>query len=141
MTQDNPFNAPVAGPTPPTPRTGTPTAVKWFRAYASAMTLLYVLCLFAGIAIFFIPEAALEEADFPPEFRFAYGAMLVVMGAGLAAIFAFGVVAPPRPWVWVFDMVLIAIGLTSCCCMPASIPLLIYWMKPEVKTHFGRQAV
>ena len=140
MSQENPFTSPSAGLEPPRGSAATPAVVPWFKVYASAMALLYVFCLLAGIAMFFIPDAALEDADFPPEFRIAYGAMLIVMGGGLAAIFAVGVFAPPRSWVWVFDIVLIAIGMTSCCCMPVSIPLLIYWIKPEVKTYFGRAA-
>jgi hypothetical protein len=36
-------------------------------------------------------------------------------------------------------MVLICIGMNSCCLLPASIPLLIFWIKPETKTYFGRK--
>ena len=100
------------------------------------MALVYMMCIFAGLVMFVLPDTMLEDADFPPEIRWVYGAMLVVIGVGLAALFAFGVFAPRRRWVWTFDVVLIAIGMTSCCCMPVTIPLLIYWIKPEVKTYF-----
>jgi hypothetical protein len=53
-----------------------------------------------------------------------------------AIVFALPFVLPRRPWVWVYDMVVICIGLTSCCIMPAALPLLIYWIKPEVKAWF-----
>jgi len=44
----------------------------------------------------------------------------------------------PKPWVWIYDLVIICMGMTSACFLPAAIPLLIYWLKPEVKAHFGR---
>jgi hypothetical protein len=30
--------------------------------------------------------------------------------------------------------------MTSVCCIPACVPLLIYWIKPETKAYFGRTA-
>ena len=33
---------------------------------------------------------------------------------------------------------LIAIGLTSCCTIPASVPLLVGWLKPDLRAWFGR---
>jgi hypothetical protein len=35
-----------------------------------------------------------------------------------------------------YDLVLICIGMTSCCILPAAIPLLIFWLKPEAKNWF-----
>ncbi len=64
-----------------------------------------------------------------------YGAI----GLGLAVPFTMGAILKPRPWVWIFDLVLICIGMTSPCCMPASIPLLIFWIKPETRAYFGRE--
>ena len=34
-------------------------------------------------------------------------------------------------------VVLISVGLMSLCIAPASIPLLIHWLKPETKARFG----
>jgi hypothetical protein len=45
---------------------------------------------------------------------------------------------PRRPWAWIFGLVLICIGLTSLCCLPVAIPLLLSWLKPETKSYFGR---
>jgi hypothetical protein len=39
---------------------------------------------------------------------------------------------------WVYDLVVICLGMTSACILPASVPLLIFWLKPEVKSHFGK---
>ena len=44
----------------------------------------------------------------------------------------------PRPWLWVYDLVIICIGFTSLCTLPGCIALLIYWLKLETKAYFGR---
>jgi hypothetical protein len=38
--------------------------------------------------------------------------------------------------VWIYQIVLIGLGLTSVCCLPATVPLLISYVKPEVKAWF-----
>jgi hypothetical protein len=42
-----------------------------------------------------------------------------------------------RPWVHTLGLVLIIVGLLSCYGLPFSVPLLIYWVKPEVKRWYG----
>jgi hypothetical protein len=45
----------------------------------------------------------------------------------------------PQPWLWTYDLVIICLGMTSACFLPACIPLLIFWLKPETKHYFGRK--
>ena len=111
----------------------SPPVWLWYRVYAVFMGLFY-----AGIAL-------------------AIGALLVATsGQGindeelvlfiLAGLFCLGCALPflaapflPRvPWAWYYHLVLIALGMTSLCCMMMSIPLLIFWLKPENKQFFGR---
>lgn len=71
------------------------------------------------------------------------GAFLMVMAVALVSLVLFvASIAPffliPRPWVWIFDLVLICMGMTSVCFLPMCIPLLIHWLKPETKAWFGR---
>jgi hypothetical protein len=65
------------------------------------------------------------------------GVLIVVMLPFLAA-FAASLFLKARPWVWVYDLVLIAFGFTGCLTLPFAIALLIYWLKPETKAYFGR---
>jgi hypothetical protein len=44
---------------------------------------------------------------------------------------------PRAKWVWIMDIVLICLGLPVCCLWPISVPLLVYWVKPETKAYFG----
>jgi len=116
---------------------GTPKVIAWFKAYSALFAALYLA--FAGCSlIFFLAEPS--EFETTKRGAILMGLLLLLMGLGLAATFVLPFFLEPRPWVWIYDLVLICIGLTSPCCMPASIPLLIYWLKPEVKAYFGRQS-
>ncbi len=64
----------------------------------------------------------------------------LVYGGISLAIWIPYVIAPylrPQPWVWVYGMVMICLGTTSCCLIPACVPLLIFWIKQETKDYFG----
>ena len=38
---------------------------------------------------------------------------------------------------WVYGIVVIALGIATCYFFPFSIPLLIFWIKPEVKAYMN----
>jgi len=63
--------------------------------------------------------------------------MFAAMGLALCAAIGVGLLAPRRKWGWVYALVVICLGLTSCCTMPACIPLLIFWLKPETKAYYN----
>jgi hypothetical protein len=117
-----------------------PKVVFWFRVYCGFMTAVYTIFGLGSIAfiVFSSKMAGHGKEDLPEAFLIAYGVFLVVLGLGLAAAFAAPFFVAPKSWVWVYDLVLIAVGLTSCACWPITIPLLIYWIKPEAKAYFGR---
>jgi hypothetical protein len=60
------------------------------------------------------------------------------LGAALAVVFAVALFLPRRRWNWIVGIVIIALGMTSCCFAPFLIPLIVYWVKPETKAYFGR---
>jgi MFS family permease len=117
-----------------------PKVVFWFRVYCGFMTAVYTVMGLASIAfIVFSSKIAEHDKDEVPEaFVIAYGVFLVALGLGLAAAFATPFFVAPKPWVWIYDLLLIAVGMTSCACWPITIPMLIYWIKPETQAHFGR---
>ena len=113
---------------PPPPE--TPPVWTWYLVYAVLMALMYVTVL--GFALVLTSTGPMRGEN-------------LVMAVVLAAVsvpfaIAFGVAPflPKRPWAWYYHLALIALGMTSACCMLASIPLLIYWLKPETKAFFGR---
>lgn len=98
------------------------------------MALLYLFIVVVGI--FFLTAAPTDRNMSAQEAQIT-GGIMFFMGILLAIPFAIGAFLPQKPWAWVFGLVLICIGLTSVCCMPATIPLLIHWIKPETKFYFG----
>ena len=57
----------------------------------------------------------------------------------LAILYGAAIVLPPRPWTWIYGFVPICIGMTSCCILPFSIALIVFWIKPETRHYFGRE--
>ena len=119
-----------------------PKVVTWFRVYSGGLTFIYFACaiLFILTYIFGFPEGIpQEELKGLPKWAFqAYWVFLVLIFLVFGSVFLTSFFLPRKPWVWVYNMVLICIGFTSACCLPAAIPLLIYWLKPEAKAYFGR---
>src|SRR5262245_59114517 len=112
-----------------------PGVVFWFKVYALFMTGIFLICCVLSLIFLFVDPAQLEMD--PVEAHITGGVMLV-LGLALFIVFMIALISQPRPWVWVYDLVLICLGLTSACLWPVTIPLLIYWLKPEAKRHFGR---
>lgn len=115
-----------------------PPVWKWFVVYCVFMAVIYLLCIVLGV-FFLMSEPT--RADRPPtsaeEARW-FGVLFMIVGLVLAVPFASGPFLPRKPWAWTFGLVLICVGLTSACCLPAAIPLLIFWLKPEAKAYYGK---
>ena len=107
----------------------------WYRIYCGALAALYALVAVMGLVMTYFkpgesPDAVMEST--------ITGIAYAVIGAIFFAVFVFAVMLPAKPYNWIVGIVMIAIGLTSCCLWPATIPLLIYWIKPETRAFFGR---
>jgi hypothetical protein len=101
------------------------------------MVLLYAaVAVFGVVAILFRDRIADRES--PAEFWLVYGIVFIALGVFFAAVYGAAFLLPRRPWAWIYHIVMIGIGLTSGCTMPAAIPLLIQWIKPETRAYFGR---
>jgi hypothetical protein len=112
-----------------------PKVILWFKIYSGFLCLLY-LCTAAFSLVFFLTDPT--DTEMPAIAARITGALLLVLGLGLFGACLLPLVLRPRPWLWTYDLVIICIGMTSACILPASIPLLIYWLKPEAKQYFGR---
>jgi uncharacterized paraquat-inducible protein A len=112
----------------------TPPVFNWFIAYSLSMAFLYLVAAVMGIIIMFAEPSSERDAE---EAKLTGIVMLIV---GLMCFVPY--VSTPflgrQSWVWVFNLVLICIGLSSACCLPACIPLLIFWVKPEVRRYYGK---
>lgn len=111
-----------------------PPVMFWFKIYIALMAVLYMVCI--GLGILFLLMPTFLDAD--PGETWAIGLVLIGVCAPLAALFLAPLFLKPVSWVWIFDLILIGLGLTSCLTLPATIPLLIFWVKPETQRYFGR---
>lgn len=114
-----------------------PAAVTWFLVYCGVLCFLYLGVVAIGIVFLSLDPAQLDQSRME---ALVLGGLFTVVGAACLVASALPFFLPRRPWVWIYDLVIICMGMTSACFLPASIPLLIFWMKPEVKTWFGRPA-
>lgn len=113
-----------------------PGVVTWFKVYCWMLCIVFFAVMLACTIRLIIGT--------PTKFNFPSHTAVIVWGINIlmSAIVFIAALLPlifrPRPWLWVYDLVVICIGLTSCCFWPICIPLLIYWIKPETKEYFGK---
>lgn len=112
----------------------TPGVIIAFRIFAILFALMYLFVMALG-GVFLLFGDAL---DVKPGEAYITAAMLLVVGAPLFFGYVVALALPRKPWVWIYDLVLIALGLTSCLTLPFALPLLLYWLKPGAKAWFGR---
>ena len=105
-----------------------PGVVLWAKLYLGALSALYFALLLLAP---FMMASGDEEA-------FIYGIVFFVIGLPCAILSLVPIFLPPKPWVWVWILVEIAFGMTSVCCLPIAVPLLIFWIKPETKRYYGK---
>lgn len=112
----------------------TPPVYMWFTVYCILMALVYMTTAIMGIAFMFVePDREMSAAEAK-----IMGSVMLIFGLGFFVPYAIAPFLPHKNWVWVFGLVLICLGLTSACCLPVCIPLLIFWLKPEMKAFYGR---
>jgi len=115
--------------------TAKPPVIKWYLIYCIAMALLYIGCTVFGGLLTFADLSSFSAGRDLMEMKIQ-GIIMLVVGIPLFFLYAAAPFLPRKPWNWIFSIVLICIGMTSCCCIPACVPLLIFWIKPETKEYF-----
>lgn len=107
-----------------------PPVWRWYLAYSLGMAGFLFCMTLAGVVML-----ALETL--PDE---ALPAIVVDVAICFPLICVYGAVPflPRKPWAWTYGVVAICAGTTCGCWIAASVPLLVYWLKPETKAYFGR---
>jgi hypothetical protein len=122
----------------PVVRPAAPPVVKWYKAYCGAMVLSSLLGVVFGVLVF----TGVLSGDVRPDDAAGpviYGVFFMLVGVAILAPFLLALLLPPRPWVWVYALLMICLGaVITLLGVFAAIPLLIYWVKPDVKQYFGR---
>ncbi|HUF61370.1 MAG TPA: DUF4339 domain-containing protein [Verrucomicrobiales bacterium] len=116
-----------------------PQVVFWYRMFCWFMVFLQVVTIIGGVIFFVLadPIAAESSGQFESMELRIQGGVFIVAGVVLLAPYFLGAFLPFRRWTWVFGLVLMALSLMSCCLLlPATIFLLIAWVKPETRAWF-----
>lgn len=113
-----------------------PGVLLWFKIYCGFLCLTY-LAVVAGSLFLLLGDPQGMDMD-QTEARIM-GAFLLLIGVVFFVACLLPLVLEPRPWLWIYDLVVICVGMTSACFLPICVPLLIFWLKPEVKRYFGKE--
>ena len=111
-----------------------PGVVTWFKVYCGILCCIYLGIASLSLILFRVPP---EEMDMSAGEARGLGIAVLVAGLLFFAVCALPFFVEPRPWVWAYGLGLICLGMTSACFLPACVPMLIYWIKPEAKRYFG----
>jgi MFS family permease len=116
-----------------------PPVLKWYKIYAGFMIFLYALCMIGGFMLLnYLPTVTASAPEISATELKVRAVILIVIGVVLFVAYAVALVLPKSPGAWVYHLVMIGIGLSSCCLWPATIPMMIAWLKPETQRWFGR---
>jgi hypothetical protein len=115
-----------------------PRVLLWFKVYSGFLCFLY-LATAAFSLFYFLGDP--KDTEMSPTGAHITGALLLVVGLALSGACLLPLVLRPKSWLWTYDLVVICLGMTSICFLPACIPLLIFWLKPETKRYFGKSIV
>jgi len=128
--------------TPALPYT-RPGVVLWFKIFCGFMIAVYLLVAGMGAVLLAMPDAFTDpNAGFasnqPSDHTEALilGGIYLTLGAVLAIAYAIPFFLGRRKGTWVYNLVMICLSMTSFCCLPAAIPLLIFWIKQETRDWY-----
>lgn len=96
-----------------------------------------LLCIVGGGAALMSGLIPVSDEDLDGITPQLLGGLYLGLGLVFLIPLALAFFLPRRRWAWVYHLVLICFGMTGCTIV-ASIPLLIFWIKPDVKAYFNQ---
>ncbi len=105
----------------------------WYRVYCAFMALLYILVTVIGVGMTFAAESFAGQAEEEVIVVFIQGLIFSAVGLVLFVLFAVALLSRPSKFAWYLGFATIGLGMTSVCCLPATIPLLIFWVNEDTR--------
>lgn len=90
----------------------------WYRVYCAVLALLYLAVGIFG-AVIAVP---IDSREYSEQELMIMGVIYAVLGGVFFVAFSIALFLPPRPYNWIVGIVMMAIGLTSCCLFRFSCP-------------------
>ena len=126
----SPYGIPTGGP--PAAMGPKPQVILWQRIYLGLMVAIYALVVVAGVAMtMFADQIAADDPEVSAGEITFMGGLYAVIGLIFGIVTAIGFVFKRGTGGWVYNLVMICLGLTSCCFWPICIPLLVFWIKQK----------
>ena len=121
--------------TPAPPPATRPQVLTWFALYCGVLAALGLLTLAIGLGLLAGGDDLYIFRD-PGEARFCK-AIYLSLGLLFSPLYLMGPFLPRRPFGWTFGIVLLALGMPTCCCIPVSAVILYFWLQPETRAWFN----
>ncbi|MDP6891899.1 MAG: hypothetical protein QF731_01865 [Verrucomicrobiota bacterium] len=124
-------NVPFSPPVKP------PGVIFWYRIYCAFTGVFFGLLVILFLYLISIP--GMEENMSASEYVEFQITSIIMIAVGIPCVIFYFACAfmTHRGWHWILGLVSIGLGMTGCC-LPACIPLLIFWIKPETKSWLNR---
>ena len=116
-----------------------PEAVYYFRIYAALMILVLLMGFGFGLYLMLQPLMHGSMGTSSATAEWIWGLVLTVFCFAIIVPHAIAIFAGRARWNYTLCLILVGINIlwSNCTCALVTIPLLIYWMKPETKRWFG----
>ena len=89
-----------------------PKVIFWFKVYSAILCFIYLLTALMGIMMMVVD---LEDPETPRWTFVVMGVLCFGMGVGFFVACLLPLILKPRPWLWIYNLVVICLGMTSAC--------------------------
>lgn len=121
-----------------------PAVCFWLKAYCAAMLILLGVVVALAMMMIVTPETLLKDETAFRQNPAAATMMMRTFGVFFAMIFGLpmlpllaAIVWPRGQWAWYVGIMAIVAGFFTVIGWVATLPLLLFWNRPEVKAYYG----
>ena len=133
----SPFEPPPQQPAPLPSGGPKPAVWNWYVLYCVLMAVLYLAVTIVGATMFVFATDWADSVDEDAIVLRVQGALFAATGFALFWLYAVAPLLPKKKVAWIMGFITIGVGMTSACCLPATIPLLIFWLKDDLKAYLN----
>ena len=131
---------------PPLPKPTQPTVVLLFRIFclglAAFLTLGSLISMTSepqlGIGDTMISDGNEQLREQLLEEERVKNRHMLIVSCVLVPALLLGSALPPRPWAYIYGIVVLVTTSLFCLTLVFTIPLFIFWIKPESNRYFAR---
>ena len=113
-----------------------PPVVLWYKAYCFLAAAAHLA--FACVALWANGQDSLRQnPSIPPDVVALLITSLVIIGVLFGILNGAMAFLPRKPWVYGVHLANLVTGTLTLCCAPLTLPLLVFWLKGNVREFFG----